>query len=296
MVAVLLLIGGPTVVSADPSPSPGQPAPAASGANATSVSPPPGMALVWADEFDDPAGTRPDPARWTYALGDGTADGVQGWGNEELEWYTDDASNAAQDGMGNLVITAREAPAGLTCYYGPCRYTSARLLTRGLYEVRYGRVEARIRVPAGAGLWPAFWMLGTDIDTVGWPRSGEIDVMENVGRQPRLLYGTLHGPGYSGSQGYGGTLLMDQPLADDFHVYAIDWSPGRISWTVDGIPYHEATPADVAPNDWVYDHPFFLLLNLAVGGQFGGAVSTTTPFPAEMVIDHVRVYQEAPEG
>jgi beta-glucanase (GH16 family) len=139
-------------------------------------------------------------------------------------------------------------------------------------------------------------MLGTDIDSVGWPRSGEIDVMENVGRQPRLLYGTIHGPGYSGSQGYGGTLLMDRPLADDFHVYAIDWSPGRIVWTVDGTPYHEATPADVAPNDWVYDHPFFVLLNLAVGGQFGGAVSTTTAFPAEMVIDHVRVYQEAPVG
>ena len=112
MVAVLLLIGGPTVVSADPSPSPGQPAPAASGANATSVSPPPGMALVWADEFDDPAGTRPDPARWTYALGDGTADGVQGWGNEELEWYTDEASNAAQDGMGTSSSRhARRQPA-----------------------------------------------------------------------------------------------------------------------------------------------------------------------------------------
>jgi beta-glucanase (GH16 family) len=245
------------------------------------------MTLVWADEFDAPEGTPPDPTRWTFDLGGG------GWGNEELQWYMDDPTHVAHDGAGDLVITAREAPAGLTCWYGPCRYTSARLLTRGLFELTYGRVEARIRVPAGAGLWPAFWMLGTDIGTVGWPRSGEIDVMENVGRQPRLLYGTLHGPGYSGSDGFGGTLLLDAPLAEDFHVFAVDWQPGHIAWSVDGTRYHEATPADVAPDAWVFDHPFFLLLDLAVGGHFGGAVSTTTRFPAELVIDHVRVYQVA---
>lgn len=282
LVAVVSLVpsGGAPVSATEPS----------SSANVASA--PPGMTLVWADEFDAPAGTPPDPSRWAHDLGDGG----RGWGNEELEWYTDSPDNAAHDGQGNLVITAREAEPGLTCWYGPCRYTSARLLTRGLFEVTYGRVEARLKVPSGAGLWPAFWMLGSDIDTVGWPASGEIDVMENVGRQPRLLYGTLHGPGYSGSQGYGGTLLMDEPLADDFHVFAVDWTPERITWTVDGTVFHEATPADVAPSEWVFEHPFFLLLNLAVGGHFGQAVSTTTRFPASLVVDHVRVYQAAGPG
>jgi len=253
------------------------------------TSAPPGMVLVWADEFDAPAGTPPDASRWTYDLGDGG----RGWGNEELQWYTDSSENVAHDGSGNLVITAREAEPGLSCWYGPCRYTSARLLTRGLFELTYGRVEARLKVPEGTGLWPAFWMLGADIGSVGWPASGEVDVMENVGRQPRLLYGTIHGPGYSGSQGFGRTLLMDEPLADDFHVFAVDWEPGRITWSVDGTTYHEATPDDVAPNAWVFDHPFFLLLNLAVGGHFGGALSTTTEFPASYLADHVRVYQAA---
>ncbi len=274
----LVLFGGALVSAADPSSSP---------SSDPASSPPPGMVLVWADEFDAPEGTPPDPTRWGHDLGDGGS----GWGNQELEWYTDSTDNAAHDGQGNLVITAREAVSGLACWYGPCEYTSARLLTRGLFEATHGRVEARLRVPSGAGLWPAFWMLGSDIDAVGWPQSGEIDIMENVGRQPRLLYGTLHGPGYSGSQGFGGTLLMDEPLADDFHVFAVDWEPGRIAWTVDGVQYHEATPADVAPSQWVFEHPFFLLLNLAVGGQFGQGVSTTTEFPARYLIDYVRVYQ-----
>lgn len=282
LVLLLTLVpGGAAVSTADPSPDQGP-----------AVPPPSGMVLVWADEFDGPAGSPPDATRWTYDLGDGG----RGWGNEELQWYTDRPENVAHDGQGNLVITAREADPGLTCWYGPCRYTSARLLTRGLFEVTYGRVEARLRVPAGAGLWPAFWMLGTDIGTVGWPGSGEIDVMENVGRQPRLLYGTIHGPGYSGSQGFGSTLLLDEPLAGGSHVHAVDWEPGRITWSVDGRTYHQATPADVAPQPWVFDHPFFLLLNLAVGGHFGQAVSTTTRFPASLVVDHVRVYQAAPAG
>jgi beta-glucanase (GH16 family) len=284
--SLVLMTGGVPVSAADPSTDPVGASPVAR------PSVPPGMSLVWADEFDAPAGTPPDPSRWTYDLGDGG----RGWGNEELEWYTDRPENAAHDGEGNLVITAREAEPGLRCWYGPCRYTSARLLTRGLFELTYGRIEARLKVPSGVGLWPAFWMLGADIETVGWPASGEIDVMENVGRQPRLLYGTIHGPGYSGSQGYGGTLLMEQPLADDFHVFAVDWTPERITWTVDGVRYHEATPADVAPDAWVYDHPFFLLLNLAVGGQFGGDVSATTRFPATYLVDHVRVYQPDAPG
>jgi beta-glucanase (GH16 family) len=257
---------------------------------AMSPSPSTGPGPIWSDEFDAPAGAPPDPSRWTYALGDGTVGSIPGWGNNELEWYTDDPENVAHDGAGNLVITARHADGTQRCYYGTCQYTSARLLTRGLFEAQYGRIEARIKVPTGAGLWPAFWMLGTNIDQVGWPQSGEIDVMENVGRQPNRLYGTLHGPGYSGGNGYGSTVDLPEPLADEFHVFAVDWEPGHIVWTVDGTRYHEATPADVAPREWVYDHPFYLLLNLAVGGQFGGPVAEDTVFPASMIVDYVRVY------
>ena len=133
---------------------------------------------------------------WGRDLGDGTLNGIPGWGNAELQYYTDGTANAAIDGKGSLAITAREADGSLTCYYGPCEYTSARLLTKNRFEVAYGRLEARIKVPRGSGLWPAFWMLGTDIDRVGWPQAGEIDVMEHVGRKPNEVFGTLHGPGY----------------------------------------------------------------------------------------------------
>lgn len=257
----------------------------------TATPQPAGWELVWADEFDGVAGTPPDPAAWVHAIGDGTADGNAGWGNRELESYTDDPANASMDGNGNLVITARAAAPGTSCYYGPCEYTSARLLTRGRFSVAYGRIEARIKVPAGHGLWPAFWMLGTDIEAVGWPACGEIDVMENVGRDPHRLYGTIHGPGYSGGHGFGKTIDLPAPLADDFHSYAVDWGAGEIVWSVDGTTYHRATPADVAPNAWAFDHEFYLLLNLAVGGEMGGHVATDTVFPASLLVDHVRVYR-----
>jgi beta-glucanase (GH16 family) len=247
--------------------------------------------LVWADEFDGPAGTPPDPERWGYALGDGSGAGIPGWGNQELETYTDDAANAATDGESNLVISALEADGSLECWYGSCRYTSARLLTADRFAFAFGRVEARLQVAPGEGLWSAFWMLGTNIDDVGWPASGEIDIMENVGRDPAKLFGTLHGPGYSGDDGYGATIDLPAPLADDFHVYAIEWRPGHIVWTVDGDKYHEATPDGVAPDPWVYDHEFYVLVNLAVGGGLGGPVRADTAFPARYLIDYIRVYQ-----
>ncbi len=263
--------------------------------NAPVVTPPPGSpgawTLVWADEFDGPAGSPPDPERWSHALGDGTAEGIAGWGNQELETYTDDPANASLDGESNLVIAAIEADGSHDCYYGPCRYTSARLLTADTFAFAYGRIEARLRVAPGHGLWSAMWLLGTNIDEVGWPASGEMDVMENVGRIPRQLFGTLHGPGYSGNAGHGVTIDLPAPLADDFHVYAIDWEPGRIAWSVDGKRYLEATPADVAPNPWVYDHEFYLLVNLAVGGGLGGPVRADTEFPARYLVDYIRVYQ-----
>lgn len=143
--------------------------------------------LIWHDEFDGPPGSKPDERKWTPEVGGG------GWGNQELEYYTD--HNAYEDGKGHLVIEARlESPANSSCWYGPCRYTSARLITKGNFALTYGRVEAGIKIPSGQGIWPAFWMLGQDIDLVGWPKCGEIDIMENIGREPATIHGTIHGP------------------------------------------------------------------------------------------------------
>ncbi|HEX2443916.1 MAG TPA: carbohydrate binding domain-containing protein [Vicinamibacterales bacterium] len=246
--------------------------------------------LLWSDEFRGTSGTPPDPSVWNHEIGDGTANNIPGWGNTELQYYTADPANAAHDGRGNLVITARAADGTLACYYGPCQYTSARLTTLGKREVGYGRVEARVRLPRGAGLWPAFWSMGTDLPQVGWPQTGEIDIMEWVGRQPTQIFGTIHGPGYSGGASFGGVRDFGRDISNETHVFAVEREPGEIRWYVDGILYHRATPADVAPNQWVFDHPFFLLLNMAVGGNFGGPVGADTVFPQSIAVDYVRVY------
>jgi beta-glucanase (GH16 family) len=246
--------------------------------------------LLWNDEFRGPAGAPPDPRVWNHEIGDGTANNIPGWGNSELQYYTNDPANAATDGRGNLVITARAADPSLSCYYGPCQYTSARLTTLGKREVGYGRVEARLRLPRGAGLWPAFWSMGTDLPQVGWPQTGEIDIMEWVGREPSQVFGTIHGPGYSGGASFGGVRNFGRDISEETHTFAVEREPGEIRWYVDGILYHRATPADVAPNPWVFDHPFFLLLNMAVGGNFGGPVGADTVFPQMYKIDYVRVY------
>jgi beta-glucanase (GH16 family) len=254
---------------------------------------PDGWGLVWADEFNEPAGTPPDPAHWGHEIGDGTVNGIPGWGNRELQYYTDSTDNAATDGLGNLVITAREADGSLQCFYGPCRYTSARLISWHRREFAYGRIESRILVPDGdRGLWPAFWSLGTNIDRVGWPRSGEIDLMEYVSREPFEVFGTVHGPGYSGGAAFGDTwIFYPERVAASYHTFAIEWQPDRIEWYVDDILYHTATPAAVAPAEWVFNAPEFLILNMAVGGFFGGPVSPDTTFPQALTIDYVRVYQ-----
>lgn len=255
---------------------------------------PSGWRLAWQDEFNGRVGTPPNPLVWGYEIGDGTVNGIPGWGNSELQYYTDSTQNAAHDGRGNLVITVRDAEgSGLNCYYGPCRYTSARLLTQHRLEFGYGRVEARIKVPRGAGLWPAFWSLGNDIGHVGWPQTGEIDIMEFVGRDPNTVFGTIHGPGYSGGDSFGGTYDVGEEVGNRYHTFAVEWQPDLIVWYIDGIEYHRATPADVAPDEWVFDHPFFLLLNVAVGGNFGGPVGPDTTFPQSMLVDYVRVYAPA---
>jgi beta-glucanase (GH16 family) len=260
----------------------------------TAQTPPGQWQLVWSDEFDDAAGTGPNPNVWSHEIGDGTMNGIPGWGNSELEFYTDSLDNAATDGSGNLAITLDEAdPAQrLLCWYGPCEYTSARLISADKIEAEFGRIEARILVPDGAaGLWPAFWMLGTNIGEVGWPQSGEIDIMEYVSRNPFEVFGTIHGPGYSGGAAFGNTYTFPQLVAESYHTFNVEWSPDEIQWYVDGINYHTATPADVAPNEWVFNHPFYLIMNLAIGGNFGGTVSPDLTFPQQMLVDYVRIYQ-----
>lgn len=257
------------------------------------------MGSVWSDEFNDPAGTAPNPNTWKHDLGDGSLNGILGWGNAESQYYTNDLGNAATDGAGNMVISIQELDPNTTdlvCYYGPCEYTSARLLTKNKISFEYGRIETRIQVPSGEeGLWPAFWALGTDIDEVAWPQAGEIDIMEYVSRLPNQIFGTIHGPGYSGGSSFGEIYNFAQRVDLNYHTFTIEWRPDDIKWFVDGIGYHQAIPNDVAPNEWVFNHPFFLLLNMAIGGNFGGPISDQLIFPQEMKIDYVRVYQ-APES
>jgi len=253
----------------------------------TPTSTPASWTLAWSDEFDGAAGTLPDATKWVMETGGG------GWGNQELENYTTSARNASLDGTGNLAIVAREETSAGPCWYGACRYTSARLKTQGKFAQTYGRFEARLRIPAGQGMWPAFWMLGDDIDRNGWPKAGEIDVMENIGKEPTVVHGTIHGPGYSGGNGISASTALDAgAFADDFHVYAVEWEPLVIRWLVDGRVYRTVTSSALPPNtQWVYDHPFFILLNVAVGGAWPGSPDASTRFPQQMLVDYVRVYR-----
>ncbi|MER6669616.1 family 16 glycosylhydrolase [Amycolatopsis japonica] len=240
------------------------------------------MAATFTDDFNGPAGAGIDTSKWHFETGDNV-------NNHERQWYTSGTNNAALDGQGNLVITAKkENPGNYNCWYGRCEYTSARLSTQGQFTQTYGRFEARMKLPRGQGMWPAFWMLGADIGNVGWPNSGEIDIMENVGFEPNTVHGTLHGPGYSGAGGIGAA-YNGPNFSDDFHTYAVDWAPNQIKWYVDGNLYQTRTPADLNGNRWVFDHPFYLILNLAVGGYWPGDPNSSTVFPQRLVVDYVHV-------
>lgn len=242
----------------------------------------PGRTLLWADEFTQTDGTKPDATKWGYETG-GT-----GWGNNELQNYTDRVENARIE-SGNLVIEARLEN------LGGKSYTSARLLTKNKWSWTYGRIEARIKIPKGQGIWPAFWMLGANIGSADWPLCGEIDIMENIGSLPSTLYGTLHGPGYSGISGISGnTILAGAALGDDFHIYAIEWEENRIRWFLDGQQFFTLTPANLpGTSAWVFNQPQFLLLNVAVGGNWPGSPNGSTVFPQRMTVDYVRVYTPA---
>ena len=235
--------------------------------------------LVMSDEFDTDGS--PNPEIWGYDLGTGS----NGWGNNELQYYTDRTENVTvQNGI--LIITAEEEA------FNGSSYTSARLLTKGKFEQTYGRFEARMRLPYGKGIWPAFWLLGDDSNgTQIWPQIGEIDIMEYVGDEPTSIFGTVHGPGYSGGESIGKSYELQNDRFDSgFHVFGIEWGPKYINFYVDDVLYNQITPADV-PGEWVFDKgPFYMILNLAVGGSLPGSPNAETVFPQRLLVDYVRVY------
>lgn len=242
--------------------------------------------LLWSDEFNGPNGSAPDATKWKAVNND------SGYGNHELEYYTDRPSNVREEN-GNLVITARKET--FTGKDGQQRnYTSARVESEGRFELKYGRVEARIKLPRGQGIWPAFWMLGSNFKSVGWPACGEIDIMENVGFEPSTVHGSLHGPGYSGGNPLAGifTLPDQKRFSDSYHLFAIEWSPKKIRFYVDDHLFETQSADSLPPGKrWAFDHPFFIVLNVAVGGYWPGNPDATTPFPERMLVDYVRVYR-----
>jgi len=236
--------------------------------------------LVWADDFEGPVDESPNASNWVYDLGNGP-DG-DGWGNAELQTYTNKSENVSLDGEGNLAITALNNGG----------FTSARIKTLGIFDQAFGRFEARIKLPYGRGLWPAFWLMGANIETVGWPQCGEIDVMELFGHEPNIIHGSLHGPGYSKEDPITKTFGFENDRFDlAYHIFAIEWDEHSINYFVDNVLYQQITPDDV-PGEWVFDKPFFILLNVAVGGNSAGFPAIDTPFPQKMLVDYVKVYQE----
>jgi beta-glucanase (GH16 family) len=244
----------------------------------------PGRTLVWQDEFDGPAGSSPDASKWSFDVGG------SGWGNAELEYTTARAQNVALDGAGHLQLIARDEP-----YMGK-PYTSGRINSLSHFSHAFGRYEARMKIPTGQGIWPAFWLLGNNVGTVGWPQCGEIDIIENKGQEPNIVHGTVHGPGYSGGNGISAARTVPgPPLSADYHVYAIEWFANLVVFSVDGNTYFTLTPQQLPANtQWVFDHPFGVILDLAVGGNFVGSPDATTVFPQTLLVDYVRVYEPMP--
>lgn len=257
--------GGDPASPATPSPTP------------TPVPGPSGWTLVFSDEFDAPGAL--DPAKWGYEIGY-----IR---NDEKQYYTSRSENVRAEG-GNLVIEARKEP------YQGYGYTSASINTRGRFELTYGRVEVRAKLPTGNGTWPAIWMLGTNIGQIGWPACGEIDIMENVGFEPNLIHGTVHTAAYNHVQGTakGASVTVAGPW-EDFHVYAMEWHPDRIDVFVDGQKYFTFRNEGTGSRTWPFDKPQYLLLNLAIGGSWGGQKGIDdSRFPHRYLVDYVRVYKQ----
>lgn len=241
--------------------------------------------LMWEDDFNGTAGAAPNPEYWTCEIGGG------GWGNEEWQFYTSSPNNVSLNGEGALAITAREQSLDEDCWYGKCRYTSSRITTQGKVSFTYGKVEARVRFPSGQGIWPAVWMLGADFSTSGWPNCGEIDIVENLGHEMHTIYGTVHGPDYYAHEGMGASLTVSENLADDYHVYSVIWDHDSIEWWFDDRRYHRVDMQSVRTKKWVFDHNFYLIINLAIGGRWPGYPDAKTTFPQTLFVAWVRVYQ-----
>ncbi|MBX2800163.1 MAG: glycoside hydrolase family 16 protein [Myxococcales bacterium] len=242
--------------------------------------------LVWEDEFRGEVGASPDPDNWTFEIGNGGPD-LPGWGNQEIQYYTDRPDNASLDGDGFLRIVAQQEN------FEDFEWTSARMTSKALQEFQYGRIEIRALAPTEPGIWPALWMLGADIDENPWPLCGEIDIMEVFG--DRSVGVNVHGPGYSGGNPVGAEYDgVGDDFASDFHTYEIVWDPDHITWLIDGNLVRTVSPADLPPfTPWVFDHPFFLILNVAVGGLGPGPVTPDTPQSNLLAVDYVRVYERA---
>ena len=243
---------------------------------------PVGYTLVWNDEFD---GTAVDPASWRYETGDGTDYGLPaGWGNNEKQLYTNSSDNSGIETDGDLSVLAIKALEDNTG-----GYTSARLSTKDLISIRFGLLEIRAKLPEGQGIWPAIWMLGGNIDQVGWPSCGEIDIMELVGHLPKTSHGTAHynenGHLYKGS-----SYVIQNKFSEEFHVFSIFWDNNIIRWYVDYNKFFELGSTDVG-STYPFNDPFFFIMNIAVGGNWPGDPDATTVFPQEMQVDYVRVFQ-----
>ncbi|MDF3071903.1 MAG: glycoside hydrolase family 16 [Polyangiaceae bacterium] len=249
---------------------------------------------TWRDDFDGAAQSAPDPARWNLEVNE------IGY-NRELNYNTPDRKNSFLDGSGYLVLQALEEryldESGLPSVQP---YTSARLNTQGKLEQTYGKFEARIKLPVGGrGVWPAFWMLGKDIDdpSVGWPECGEVDILEWRGSEPSTIISSLHGPSYSGGGSYHESYSLPLGTEQDFHTYTFEWTSEAVRWLVDGDEFYVKTAQSVRDSGarWVYDHPFFIILNLAIGGIFDGDPNPSTVFPQQMLVDYVSVSQLQPD-
>ena len=244
--------------------------------------------LMWSDEFNGAAGTAVDSTKWDFQEGDGVAFKNAGWGNNEEQWYL--KKQATVVGDGNLQIDAtRNGASQYKCYYGTCKWVSSKLVTYKKVGFLYGRFEARVKGSLGQGVWPAFWLLGANIADRPWPGCGEIDIMELKGQNPDTVWGTVHGPNGS----IGTTTTLDTDLTG-WHTYAIDWTPNSVTWYVDGVQYNKVTKAEYvgssSPAVWVFDHEFYIILNLAMGGNFVGGPTDETLDAANLTFDYVRYY------
>jgi len=251
--------------------------------------------LLWSDEFAASTKVAPDEQTWNQQTGDGCPN-LCGWGNGEVEFYKESATRT--DGEGHLVITTKPLSPNTTysCYPDTCQWSSGKITTQGKTSYQYGLIEARIKVPAGGGTWPAFWMLGTNITTVPWPLSGEIDIMEAAGNEPYKVSGTAHSANSRGQHIWNGNYTYTPQLtASGYHTFAVSWKPDQIDWLVDGQVYYTLKKRSLGSSPWPFNAPFYIIVNTAMGGGFGGLVSWDL-HSATTSIDWIRVYQNGGYG